>query len=968
MKRTITACAFASPQDDTRTTERWPSSGPLCLFLAVLATGPAFATEPYSVSFEPRVSRFVRVVIQETSRGQPCIDEFEVFGPGATNNVALASLGARASASSALSGRPIHRIEHLNDGRYGNSNSWIAAAAGEQWAQIELPRPTPINRLHLSRDRQGRYHDRIPTKVAVQLSDNGIAWKTVALMTNRAFLPQPPPYIPPAPLPDPVTWQGLLKYAFLCERATWQRIDPDDHISPLSVERAAAPGGTPYWGHIARLQPAQRVLAQMADMLHRIAAKGIDVSHDLKRFHDLAARASEDRLAFYLEARLAKRRLMFRDPELEPLRRILFVKRHPYLSSHNYSDVLDSKFRPGGGICALEIPRVHGRLEPGLAKLRTLFDASDGIARDPVASFDGKTFFFAYRPGKDSASEGGPYWHLWAVDADGTRPRQITFGPFHDYYPCPLPDGGLAFISTRCRARFLCWRPQAFVLFRMDADGRDLRPLSYANLSEWSPAVMRDGRILWTRSEYLDKGADFGHTLWAVRPDGTHPELIFGNNTPNCYINGREVPDSREILCTLFSHGGDHNGPLGLIDMASSNHPSDTNAVTNITPDTRPHYNMSWPRHECWRDPVPITRDYFLASHAPANRFGLYVIDRYGNRELLYLDPDIGSMTPSIIGPVSPPPALVNPTARVAESADGKSDATSGQFLVADIYQGLSPEIPRGKVKFIRVCQEVRADLTRLPDGSYRADHQSFQDWYATPVHKVSGPNGWPTYVAKAPLGLAPVEEDGSANFLVPAGKVLYFQALDENLNELQRMRSVVQLQPSEQRGCIGCHEHRLSAAPVRPVAAARRPPSNIEPPPWGPAPFSYETVVQPVFDAHCVRCHDASHPGKINLTGKLDAERVPASYRTLIEGGYVHYFDMTYKLRHGKAGPASFGVLRSRLGGILDGRHHDVRLDRDEKHAVKCWIDLNCPLWPDYQFRPERRPSLANSASPSGP
>jgi hypothetical protein len=43
-------------------------------------------------------------------------------------------------------------------------------------------------------------------------------------------------------------------------------------------------------------------------------------------------------------------------------------------------------------------------------------------------------------------------------------------------------------------------------------------------------------------SEYLDKGADFGHTLWAIRPDGTHPELIFGNNTLNCYANGHEVP------------------------------------------------------------------------------------------------------------------------------------------------------------------------------------------------------------------------------------------------------------------------------------------------------------------------------------------------------------------------------------------------------------------------------------------
>ena len=60
---------------------------------------------------------------------------------------------------------------------------------------------------------------------------------------------------------------------------------------------------------------------------------------------------------------------------------------------------------------------------------------------------------------------------------------------------------------------------------------------------------------------------------------------------------------------------------------------------------------MNWPRYECFRDPVPISRDYFLVSHAPADRFGLYVIDRYGNRELLYLDPTIGSMCPTPLHP-----------------------------------------------------------------------------------------------------------------------------------------------------------------------------------------------------------------------------------------------------------------------------------------------------------------------------
>jgi hypothetical protein len=124
--------------------------------------------------------------------------------------------------------------------------------------------------------------------------------------------------------------------------------------------------------------------------------------------------------------------------------------------------------------------------------------------------------------------------------------RKLTDGPFHDFDAVCLPDGGVAFHSTRCKVRFLCWRPQAYVLYRMDADGTNMRRLSHANLSEWKPSVMRSGRILWTRSEYLDKGADFGHTLWSIHPDGTHPELVFGNNTPNCYSQAHEVPGTQE--------------------------------------------------------------------------------------------------------------------------------------------------------------------------------------------------------------------------------------------------------------------------------------------------------------------------------------------------------------------------------------------------------------------------------------
>ncbi len=894
------------------------------------------AAKPNVIEFPARAARFVRLEIAETEGGEPCLDEFEIYGGGAgeDRNLALASRGARATASSLLAGYAIHQVGHLNDGRYGNAHSWIAASSRREWAQIELPTVTPVSRVVFSRDREARFADRVPAAVEVRVSSDGTNWTSVSRLTNRV------------PLPSRSDFEGLLRYAFLCEQATWSRVDP-------------AP-------------PVARVLKQMEAMLSRMEGQGIDVTADRAEWKRLAARQSQaagpggaastpgDDEAAYLEVRAAKRRLFLRDPALAPLRRVLFTARQPYEPSHNYSDILDAQWRPGGGVRVLEIPQREGRLDPGAATVRDLFNAGEGVVRDAVADFEARRVYFAYRAGESD------HFHLFGMNADGSGCRQLTEGPFHDYYPCPLPDDGLAFISTRCRARFLCWRPQAFVLFRMEADGGSVRPLSHANLSEWAPSVMNDGRILWTRSEYLDKGADFGHTLWAIRPDGRFPELIFGNNTLNCYVNAREVPGTDELCCTLISHGGDLNGPIGLVRPARGR--SNPEAITNLTPDCAPHYHMSWARQECFRDPVPIGRDHFLVSHAPRDRFGLYVIDRYGNRELLYLDPEMGSMSPAVLAPVPRPPVLPHDTASAVLAAT--AEAEEGTFVLQDVYQGLEPAVARGAVKYLRVCQEVRAELERLPDGTYRNDHPPFEDFYASPTHLVRGPNGWPSYVAKASLGIVPVEADGSASFQAPAGRVLYFEALDADFNELQRMRSVVQLQPGEQRGCIGCHEHRATTGPVRPALALRQPPRRLETPSWGAVPFAYEKVVQPVWNTRCVECHDAGDPQGLDFTGTLAKDRVPASYRTLITQGWVHYFDYTWGQEHRKAEPLTFGTLRSPLWSLLKNDHYGVQLTRDELHRVKCWIDLNCPLWPDYiqrELRPDSLPAEALQTAHAG-
>ena len=892
---------------------------------------------PNRISFAPVEARSVRLLIGAMSGSQACIDELEIYGPECGDNLALAARGAKATASSCLEGHAIHRIEHLNDGKYGNRQSWIAATSGEEWAQIDLPQAVKVASVVFSRDREGRFRDRMPLNVEVQVSTDGKAWTKVGQIRVAGAPPAPPSTRPhPAPRPPETVSAAIGDLSALTIPA-----QPDEK----QLLRFAFAHEAASFARVERTQPIARVLAQFEQMIQRFASRGIEVGAQRRELAQLQSRAKaleaddaqpQAQQALLLDARLAKRRLMLGDPDLAPLASLLFVKRHPYLPSHNYSDIYDSKFAGGGGVFRLDIPTRDGRLEPGEATLKMLFDGGEGIARDVALDFDARTICFAHRP---PGKSGAAYWHLRRMNVDGSQCRQITDGPFHDYYPCFLPDGGIAFVTTRCRGRYLCWIPQAMVLFRADANGGNMRPLSYANISEWGPSIMRDGRILWTRSEYQDKGADYGHTLWAARPDGSHVELIYGNNTNWNLMNGREVPGSNEICATLISHFGDFNGPIALIDPAKGRF--NPEAATIITPDHRATSNSGR-----FRDPLPISRDYVLVSHLPASQWGLYVIDRWGNREILYADARIGSMCPvPLLAQVRPPiPAGIAP-----------ADA-SARVYVTDVYEGLGPTVRRGTVKYLRVVEELRSGLESQADGRLRETYPQFEMHYASPTNRVTGPSGWPTYVAKGVIGLAPVESDGSAHFEVPAGKQLYFQALDADYNEIQRMRSVVQFQSGETRGCIGCHEDRASAGISRPGAAVRAPAAKLQAPPWGAGAFAYEKVVQPVLDARCVKCHDGTDKARADLSATHDGDRAPASYRALIQGGWVNYFNLNWHLKHAKAEPLTFGSVKSRLfDAIKTKAHAQVTLAADEMHALKCWIDLNCPLWPDYVHRQQR-------------
>jgi hypothetical protein len=132
--------------------------------------------------FEPTRAKFVRMTIHATNSAEPCLDELEVFTAGKQPvNVALASRGTKARASSSLPGFAIHKLEHVNDGRYGNSFSWISNEPGQGWVELELPQEFMIDRIVWSRDRDpAQYKDRTPTKYEFEVSLDRTRWEVVA--------------------------------------------------------------------------------------------------------------------------------------------------------------------------------------------------------------------------------------------------------------------------------------------------------------------------------------------------------------------------------------------------------------------------------------------------------------------------------------------------------------------------------------------------------------------------------------------------------------------------------------------------------------------------------------------------------------------------------------------------------------------------------------------------------------------
>ena len=622
---------------------------------------------------------------------------------------------------------------------------------------------------------------------------------------------------------------------------------------------------------------------------------------------------------------------------------LVMVQRQPLNPTHVYTYHVEG-LAQGGGLYTRNLKT---------GKLTRLVDASEGVILDCQISYDGSKILFSW---KRTMQE--PFG-IWRVNPDGSELTRVIDHGSNNMNGCWLPDGGIAFLSDRKPAFAYCWTSTSPVLYRADADGGNVVRLSANYLTDFSPSVTGDGRILFSRWEYVDRPAIPIQSLWAINPDGTLLAGVFGNRVlcPATFMEAKDIPGRPgQILCVMTSHNGPCRGAIGLLDLTKGGNAQE--AIRNLTPEIQlgpvADAGAGNALRGPYESPVPLDARYFLVS-----REGRILLRDYdGTVEAALGEPENG------LGFYSAQPLRGRPLPRSAPVARIDPQAEPwAEVVMHDVTIGLGTAVKPGEIKRLVVVQEMEKDL--------RSETSQRQFGFQFPVVSCGA-----TYAPKRVWGFADVEADGSAHFRVPANVPLYFLPLDAEGRAVQRMRTFTHFMPGERQSCIGCHADRNYAqAPGQGAGstlAVARPPQKLTEPTWGSHDgFSFPRVVQPVLDAHCVRCHDEK--SVLDLSGdrtdyfnvayeNLARRGTQAEHGGDAQGGMAGFGKNPYtswlpsfngcESNILQIEPKTWGSPVSRLADVVISGHPDakgkprVALTADERQRILLWIDLNVPFY----------------------
>ncbi len=672
---------------------------------------------------------------------------------------------------------------------------------------------------------------------------------------------------------------------------------------------------------LARMDRIEKAMAEATE------AKSVVSAEDVARLEELAMQAGE-----------LQRTALLANPLLD-FEQLLLVRRKSNrlgLPANWQSNSNLPKTGYDGGIATLAIGALD---EP----LKTVYRPEKGEYVGHVdLHFDAKRMLFSM-----PSQEGKGPWHVYEISTDGTGLRQVTQGMdacANNYDACYLPDDRIVFTSTAGMVAVPCVRGNALVatLFRVNADGTGMRQLCFDQEHSWHPAMMHDGRVLYTRWEYADLPHSNSRILFTANPDGTNQRSYYGSNSfwPNSMFYARPIPGHpTKVVATVTGHHAPARmGELVIFDPALGTREAD-GVVQRI-----PGYGQkvepliqdgltrnSWPK---FLHPYPLSENYFLVAAKPTSRslWGIYLVDVFDNMVLLKEESGYALVEPVPLRPTPRPPV-------VPDRVDlQRRDAI---VMISDIYSGPGlAGIPRGEVKRLRLY-------------TYTFGYPGVGGLYG--AIGMDGP-----WDMRRVLGTVPVAPDGSAVFRVPANTPLTLQPLDSEGKAMQIMRSWFTAMPGETLSCAGCHEDIAEAPPPQPGVATRGKPSDIEPWYGPPRNYEFERELQPVLDRHCIRCHDGGEKATAKKLPDLRGTEMITGWSTRMAGntgkGTGGKFSVAYGTLHRfvrRPGiespmplqtPMEFHADTTELVQMLRKGHHGVKLDAEAWDRIITWIDFNAP------------------------
>ena len=439
-----------------------------------------------------------------------------------------------------------------------------------------------------------------------------------------------------------------------------------------------------------------------------------------------------------------------------------------------------------------------------------------------------------------------------------------------------MPNGKIVFSSTRDVKYCQCNRHISPNLFVMEADGRNILQIGRNNLAELHASLLPDGRILYDRWEYVDRhfGPSFG--LWTCNPDGTNHALYYGSNawSPGAIIQARAIPGQRPRGAASSARATTGPGARwrsSIVGRAwtvpprwfGSGRPMPSGCSDGIDNCSMDFIGQDRLRS---RGVAEVRRPLAAGRRAGRGAGKVFLVSRgiagahlAGESVRRPADGDLpgrhlrqrdaaarrgaGLLRSQAAGRLRPAAGDSRSGSTWRKARDISTSRTS--IAAAGMEQ-----VPRGTIKYLRVIEAPPKRSWSDPAYGIDATQAPAMNWNLT--------------VNKRIIGDVPVEADGSAYFSAPAGRFLYFQALDADKMMVQSMRSGTTLMPGEVAGCtrLPRESPRRRAVAVHRTGRHARPAQRACKPWYGPErDFNYLTEVQPVFDRHCVRCHDYGRP-----------------------------------------------------------------------------------------------------------